>query len=67
MFEEKNSIYLIAGYVVFLGGMATYLLSLVLRQHNLKRDEEMLEQIEDQLQEQEQAAQPHAEQATPQR
>jgi len=35
----------------FLGGIVIYLLSLVLRQRNLKRDEEMLEQISDQIQE----------------
>jgi hypothetical protein len=52
MFAEKNSIYLIAGYVVFLGGIGIYLLSLVLRQRNLKRDQEMLEQISDQLKQQ---------------
>ena len=52
MFAEKNSIYLIAGYVVFLGGIGIYLLSLVLRRRNLKRDQEILEQISDQLKQQ---------------
>jgi hypothetical protein len=52
MFAEKNSIYLIAGYAVFLGGIGIYLLSLVLRRRNLKRDQEMLEQIADQLKQQ---------------
>ncbi len=51
MFAEKNSIYLIAGYIVFLGGISTYLLSLVLRRRNLRRDEAMLEQIAQQLKE----------------
>jgi membrane protein YqaA with SNARE-associated domain len=57
MFTEKNSIYLIAGYAVFLGGIATYLLSLLLRRRNLKRDEESLEQIAEQVR-QEQQEQP---------
>ncbi|MCL4505102.1 MAG: hypothetical protein M1434_04110 [Chloroflexi bacterium] len=51
MFTEKNAIYLIAGYIVFLGGISTYLLSLVLRRHNIKRDRELLEQIEQQINE----------------
>ena len=49
MFAEKNSIYLIAGYIVFLGGIGVYLLSLVLRRRNLRRDEELLDQITQQL------------------
>ena len=49
MFTEKNSIYLIAGYVVFLGGFLVYLLSLILRRRNLQRDEELFEQITDQI------------------
>lgn len=53
MFAENNAIYLIAGYVVFLGGISTYLLTLVLRQRNLKRDEQLLEQIAEQLRTQE--------------
>ena len=78
MFAEKNSIYLIAGYIVFLGGISTYLLSLVLRRRNLKRDEELLDQISEQLKQEQQSnqanpapTQPQAEQAaqraTPQR
>jgi hypothetical protein len=51
MFTEKNSIYLIAGYIVFLGGIGIYLLSLVLRRRNLRRDEELIEQISEQLKE----------------
>lgn len=49
MFSEKNSIYLIAGYVVFLGGIGIYLLTLLLRRRNLRRDEELLDQITEQL------------------
>ncbi len=58
MFTEKNAVYLIAGYVVFLGGITVYLLSLALRRHNQRRDRELLEQIEQQLAEEqhEQAA-----------
>jgi hypothetical protein len=51
MVNSPNSIYLIAGYTVFLGGISLYFLSLVLRQRNLKRDEEMLAQMSEQLQE----------------
>lgn len=51
MFTEKNSIYLIAGYVVFLGGMAVYLLSLLVRSRNVRRDEELLAEITEQLRE----------------
>jgi hypothetical protein len=58
MFTEKNSIYLILGYVVFLGGIATYLLTLVLRRRGLKRDEEMLEQIAEQIKEEQQNTPP---------
>jgi hypothetical protein len=52
MFTEKNSIYLIAGYAVFLGGIAIYLLSLAVRRRNLRRDEELLTEIEQQLEQQ---------------
>ncbi len=58
MFSEKNSIYLIAGYIVFLGGIGLYLLSLLVRRHNLRRDEERLEQIAEQLQLEQQATHP---------
>jgi hypothetical protein len=53
MFTEKNSIYLIAGYIVFLGGFLIYLLSLVLRRRNLQRDEELFEQITEQIRQEE--------------
>jgi hypothetical protein len=53
MFTEKNSIYLIAGYIVFLGGFLIYLLSLVLRRRNLLRDEELFEQITEQIRQEE--------------
>jgi hypothetical protein len=56
MFAEKNSIYLIAGYVVFLGGITIYLISLALRMRNLKRDEELLQQISEQLKQEQQGA-----------
>ena len=49
MFAEKNSIYLIAAYIVFLGSITIYLLSLVIRVRNLKRDEELLRQISEQV------------------
>jgi hypothetical protein len=65
MFTEKNSIYLILGYVVFLGGIGAYLLSLVLRRRNLKRDEEMLEQIAEQIKEEQQTTPPANANASP--
>lgn len=63
MFTDKNAIYLIAGYIVFLGGISTYLLSLVLRRRNIKRDRELLEQIEQQINE-EQSGQSSRDQAS---
>ena len=48
-----NIIYLIAAYVVFLGGLGLYAGSLALRRRNLERDERMLEQIAQQLKEEE--------------
>ena len=53
MFAEKNSIYLIAGYAVFLGGILIYFLTLLIRKRNLQRDAELLEQISEQLKDQE--------------
>jgi hypothetical protein len=58
MFEEKNSIYLIAGYIVFFSGIGLYLLSLLIRRNNLRRDEELLTQITAQLKQDEQAGKP---------
>jgi len=37
--------YMIAGYAVIFGVMAVYLVSLVVRQHNLREDEEALKEI----------------------
>jgi hypothetical protein len=53
MFAEKNSIYLIAAYVVFLGSIFIYLLSLVIRIRNLKRDEQLLQEITEQMKQEE--------------
>ena len=53
MLRDSHLIYLLAGYVVFLGGIGLYLLSLVLRRRNLQRDEEMLRQVTQQIQEEE--------------
>jgi hypothetical protein len=38
--------YMIAGYVVFFTVLVIYLISLVIRWRNLRQDEEMLEQVE---------------------
>ncbi len=53
MLQGPNLIYLFVAYGVFLGGITLYVLSLVLRQRNLRRDEDMLNQIEEQVREQE--------------
>ena len=58
MFAEKNSIYLITAYVVFLGSITIYLVSLAIRVRNLKRDEELLQQIAEQLKQEQQTAEP---------
>lgn len=42
--------YMIAGYVVFAVIMAFYITSLVSRWNNLKREEEMLDEMKDQKQ-----------------
>lgn len=49
MFEESTAPYLIAAYVVFLGGIAVYVLSLVVRRRALDREEQVLDQISDEL------------------
>lgn len=41
--------YMIAGYVVIFGVMSAYLASLVVRWRNLKRDEETLACLEEEL------------------
>jgi len=53
MHQDSQFIYLLAGYVVFLGGIGLYLLSLALRRRNLQRDEEALRQAAQQIQEEE--------------
>ena len=44
--QDKNAPYLITAYGVFLGGIAFYLISLVLRRRGLDQDEATLAQIE---------------------
>lgn len=51
--------YFIAGYAVIFGVMALYLVSLIMRQVNLKRDLEMLEDMEKQEQKQASAGKAH--------
>jgi len=60
MFAEKNSIYLIAAYAVFLGSITIYLVSLAIRVRNLRRDEELLQQIAEQLKQEQQTAETSA-------
>jgi heme exporter protein D len=43
---DKNAPYLLGAYAVFLGGLAIYLVSLVLRKRNIDRDEQVIQQIE---------------------
>lgn len=43
---DQNAPYLYAAYVVFLTGVMVYLVSLVLRQRNIRRDEKMIQEIE---------------------
>lgn len=62
MFAEKNSIYLIAAYAVFLGSITIYLVSLAIRVRNLKRDEALLQEIAEQLKQEQQAAETSAKQ-----
>jgi hypothetical protein len=57
MFEEKNAIFLLGGYVVFLSGILLYLLSLAIRRRNLDRDERTMAEIREQLRQDEQGAQ----------
>jgi hypothetical protein len=44
--QDKNAAYLIAAYIVFLGGMGLYLASLVVRRKTIERDEQALSEIE---------------------
>ena len=46
IFQDKNAGYLIAAYIVFIGGLLIYLVSLAIRKRNLDRDEALVEQIE---------------------
>ena len=46
IFQDKNAGYLIAAYIVFIGGLSIYLVSLAIRKRNLDRDEALVEQIE---------------------
>lgn len=46
IFQDKNAGYLIAAYIVFIGGLLLYLVSLAIRKRNLDRDESLVEQIE---------------------
>ena len=57
MFEEKNAIYLIAVYAVFFSGLGIYLLSLLIRRNNLRRDEELMAQITEEMKQAEQPGQ----------
>ena len=43
---DQNAPYLYAAYAVFIIGVVVYLISLVLRQRTLRRDEAMLQEIE---------------------
>ncbi len=43
---DQNAPYLYAAYAVFLIGVAVYLVSLVLRQRSIRRDEQMIQEIE---------------------
>lgn len=46
LLQDKNAVYLLAAYGVFLGGMTLYFVSLVLRRRALDRDEQIIEQME---------------------
>jgi hypothetical protein len=43
----QTSNYMIAGYAVIFGVMAIYLVSLAIRRRNLRRDMDVLEEIEE--------------------
>jgi hypothetical protein len=43
----QTSNYMIAGYAVIFGVMAIYLISLAIRRRNLRRDMDVLEEIEE--------------------
>jgi preprotein translocase subunit Sec63 len=43
----ETTIYMLAGYGVIFGVMLLYLVSLVVRWRNLRQDEEMIKQLED--------------------
>ena len=46
MFSDNNAIYLITAYCVFIGGILSYLISLILRTANVKRDEREIAEYE---------------------
>lgn len=46
IFTDKNAPYLIAAYVVFLGGLLLYSISLRLRRRGLEQERAVIEQIE---------------------
>ena len=43
---DKNAPYLLTAYVVFLGGLLLYFLSLRMRRSGIERDRRIIEQIE---------------------
>ncbi len=43
---DQNAPYLFGAYVVCLGGIAVYIVSLVLRKLSIDRDEQVIQQIE---------------------
>ncbi len=44
--QDKNAVYLMTAYAVFIGGLLLYIASLIIRKRNLDRDEALVEQIE---------------------
>jgi len=46
IFTDKNAPYLITAYIVFLGGLLLYFVSLRMRRRGLERDRAVVEQIE---------------------
>ncbi|MEO6062779.1 MAG: hypothetical protein ABIQ99_12650 [Thermoflexales bacterium] len=46
MFDDKNAPYMIGAYVVFLGGMLFYAISLLMRARAAKREEQRLDMLE---------------------
>ena len=46
MLEDKNAPYMVGAYVVFLGGMLVYVISLMIRARAARRDEQRLDELE---------------------